>query len=389
MINMVLPWHEKYWRELWQLPQQLPHALLLMGPAGVGKQSFALALAARLLCERPPMAADTQQACGQCQACLWLASGQHPDFRLLQPEAEETEAARNEEAASPSAAANTPASGKRTGRKNGADAGAAAPARQLSGEVNQGPIRIDQVRALNDFVYTASHRAGRRVVVVHPAEMMNAAAANALLKILEEPPAGVHFILVANAWRKLLPTIRSRCRQLSFGRPSSQEAHAWLTTAAGGQGKPQAATQDMALDLLPLAGGAPLLAQRWAEQGRLTLLRRLIAPLETAPFDPLAMTATWQGLLKGETALSLAQIVDTLQKWVYDLLQLRLVAKRAPHYHLAWQAALDKLAAQANLEALLAVHQELLRLQAVAYHPLNSQLFLEDMAARYGRIFEK
>lgn len=394
MINKVFPWQERLWKQLMLAPEQLPHALLLMGPAGIGKQQFALALAARLLCEQAQVSTAAALACGQCNACQWLANGQHPDFRLVQPEAEDGEGASSEDGGGNSTAStNKSATGKRGGRKEPAIAEAATHHPLVLGEVSQGPIRIDQIRALNDFVYTASHRAGRRVVVVHPAEMMNPAAANALLKILEEPPAGVYFILVANAWRKLLPTIRSRCRQLSMGRPSSQEVQAWLALQGSARlatgGKAQGSGQGTAADLLPLAGGAPLLALRWSEQGRLDLLRRIIAPLESAPFDPVAMAASWAGLLKGEMALSLAQIVDTLQKWIYDLVQLRRVSKRAPHYHLAWQTSLNKLAPQADEVSLFAAYQELLRLQAVARHPLNSQLFLEDLAARYCRIFNK
>ena len=80
-------------------------------------------------------------------------------------------------------------------------------------------IRVDQIRELSDFLYLGSHRGRRRVAIVHPAESMNVHAANALLKGLEEPPAGAMFLLVAHHPARLLATIRSRCVVAAVPRP--------------------------------------------------------------------------------------------------------------------------------------------------------------------------
>lgn len=347
----IFDWQLPFWQQLLGEPGNLPHALLLAGPEGQGKLVFAQAMAARLLCERPGNSGaggNAVAACGECSSCNWLASGNHPDFRLVQPD-------DGEEAA------------------EGDAAGEAAPARSAARKPANGTIGIDQIRALADFVFVGSHRHGSRVVIVAPAEAMTPAAANSLLKVLEEPPAGVYFILVSGAWRKLLPTIRSRCRMVVFGRPDPALATQWLNA----EGVKAAAADE----LLRLAGGAPLLAAEWAMQGRLDLYRKAIEALADKPVDPVAMAAKWSALLKGEESFGLPQLVETVQKWVFDLIQLKLSGSL--QYHQAWRDKLETLATRASEANLLACYSDLLRIRAVARHPLNTQLFLEDMAARY------
>src|ERR1700679_2265424 len=152
---MIYNWHSKQWGRFLDLAQKLPHALLLHGPKGVGKFEFARAAANFLLCQRA--AAGLSQACGECIACLLLAQGNHPDFFLIQPESESVEAAEGE--AEPSAAEK---------KKK--------PSRQ---------IKISQIRDLLDSIQTGTHQGGRRVILLAPAESMNTATANALLKTLE------------------------------------------------------------------------------------------------------------------------------------------------------------------------------------------------------------
>jgi DNA polymerase-3 subunit delta' len=275
-----------------------------------------------------------------------LASDNHPDFRLIQPD--DGDEAPDEGAEE----VRTPATGRKTGR---------------------GPIRVDQIRALTDFVYLGSHRHGNRVVIVSPAESMNLAAANSLLKVLEEPPAGVYFILVSSSWRRVIPTLRSRCRVVTFGRPELPLADQWLT----GKGIAKSA------ELLRLVGGAPLLAVEWAEQGRLDSYNEVIEVLAGKPVDPVAMAAKWAALVKVEHSYGLPQLVETVQKWVFDLVLLKTAG--AVRYHDAWRSRLETLVAKASAAGLMTCHNDLLRIRAVAQHPLNTQLFLEDMATRYLR----
>lgn len=146
---------------------QMPHALLFIGNEGVGKGSTALALARALNCENRQ---SDQDACGQCRSCRLFATGSHPDFWRISPE----------------------------------------------GDAAQPQIKIEQIRELRRQVGYHPLVGNWRVVLFKPAETLNEAAANALLKTLEEPPEGNLFILTAIGERDLLPTIVSRCRRLTF-----------------------------------------------------------------------------------------------------------------------------------------------------------------------------
>jgi DNA polymerase-3 subunit delta' len=176
------PWLDTAWQRLLTTRARPAQALLLAGPRGVGKGALALAWAQALLCESP--AADGG-ACGQCAACHWFDAGSHPDFRHVTLQ-EKTS-------------------------KEGETRLATA-------------IEVEQAREAVDFVQLSTYRAGFRVVVVDPADSLNLAAANALLKVLEEPPLNTVFVLVSDQPRRLLPTIRSRCTRLDLGLPSAELA---------------------------------------------------------------------------------------------------------------------------------------------------------------------
>lgn len=347
MLINIYEWQKPLWQQLFADVESLPHAMLLAGPEGLGKLAFAQSMAARLLCEQGgSVKGQMGMACGRCNSCSWLVSGNHPDFRLIQPEDGDDAGVEESEANKSSAPSRTP---------------------------GQGPIRVDQIRALSDFVFLGSHRQGSRVAVIAPAESMNPAAANALLKVLEEPPAGVYFILVSSEWRRLIPTLRSRCRSIVFGRPDPALTEQWLAA----KGVKSAAT------LLRLTGGAPLLAADWAEQGRLESCKKALDALADKPVDPVSMAAIWSTVLKGAQGFGLPQLVETVQKWVFDLILLKMSG--GLRYHQDWRSKLEILATRATTTALLACYNDLLRIRAVVRHPLNTQLFLEDMATRYLR----
>ncbi|HWR39517.1 MAG TPA: DNA polymerase III subunit delta' [Patescibacteria group bacterium] len=139
----------------------VPHALLFVGPAGIGKQVAAQVTAAALLC-----VGDTVRPCGTCPSCRLNQRQVHPDLLRIGPD------------------------------------GAA--------------IKIDQIRGLQHEAALAPVMGERRVCIINDAELMTTQAANSLLKLLEEPPPGFLFILVAQDSRPLLPTILSRCCRLRF-----------------------------------------------------------------------------------------------------------------------------------------------------------------------------
>lgn len=199
---MIYPWQTDDWNRLQALRAHWPHALLLYGQAGIGKLAFARHLAKGFLCETPR---ENGEPCGACAACTWFEQGNHPDYRIVVPEAL---AAELPGAADEPKAADADEGGKK----------ARTPSKE---------IKIEQVRALVDFCGIASHRGGARVVVLYPAEALNVAAANALLKTLG-PPSGVVFLLASARVDRLLPTIVSRCRQWPMAVPAPDAAAAWL-----------------------------------------------------------------------------------------------------------------------------------------------------------------
>lgn len=205
-----LPWQKVHWQRLTSRFPHLAHALLLSGMAGTGKRLFADQLAAWLLCQnRQP-----QQACGECHSCQWLKADTHPNLIRLSPEID--------------------AKGKQS---------------QF--------IRIDQVRDLMPFVQQTGE--GWRVVIIEPAECLNTAAANALLKTLEEPGEHVTLILVSDQSLQLPPTIRSRLQQFKVGLVEPTEAATYVMQ----QGN---LSEVVAKLLLGLSGGAPLNALALKEQ---------------------------------------------------------------------------------------------------------------------------
>lgn len=230
------PWHLSAWQALHQRAQ-LPHALLLAGDAGTGKRRFADAFAASLLCEAP----RESQACGLCKACLLLSAGTHPDLHVVVPEALRAGVDPGEE-------------GDGSGRK-----------RKPSAE-----IRVDDIRQLRDFATQTAQFGGRRIVVIDPAEAMNANGANALLKTLEEPGPGLMLLLVCDAPAALLATIRSRCQMLRLPSPARMEALDWLARQTG---------DNAGAEALLAAAGSPLRALQIAGDDDWIRLRRQLAGL--------------------------------------------------------------------------------------------------------------
>ncbi|QEM81384.1 DNA polymerase III subunit delta' [Halomonas binhaiensis] len=211
-----LPWLMSRWHELVRLMDsgRLPHALLISGERGIGKQTLADALIARALCASPG-----EVACGQCHSCHMLKAGYHPDLLRVAPE-----------------------EGKRM-------------------------IRIDPIRQVNTFVSQTAQQGGYRVIEIKPAEAMNVAASNALLKSLEEPGVATLFVLLSDMPSQLLPTIRSRCQQWNLAVPAVDTCLPWLTERLGGE--------DEARFWLRAAAGQPLTALDMAEPQARALRQQL------------------------------------------------------------------------------------------------------------------
>jgi len=242
-VSTPPPWHAEPWRRLLERRERgsLPHALMLCGAPGLGKRGFSERLQRALLCDAPVEG----EACGRCRACRLLDAGTHPD--RIRVELEE--------------------------RKDG---------------VLRKEIVVQQIRALSEQLSKASQFGGWQIACIDPADAMNAAAANALLKTLEEPGASRLLVLVADAPWKLPATIRSRCQRIEFRLPDRDAALAWLGQA-GVRDAPAA---------LQAAAGNPGLALRWSEEGQLDERGKVHADLRALAEgrgEASEMAADWAG----------------------------------------------------------------------------------------------
>jgi DNA polymerase-3 subunit delta' len=238
---MTLPWHDEPWQRLQARRQRdaMPHALLLAGPAGLGKRAFAQRLVQGLLCQN----ARDGDACGECRSCLLFQAGTHPDVIAL-------------------------GFGL---RKDG---------------VQRSEIVVDQIRELSARLAKVSQFGGWQIATIEPADAMNVAAANALLKTLEEPAAQTLLLLVADAPWRLPQTIRSRCQRIEFQLPETAQAVAWLSAL----GVPEP-TQALAA-----AGGNPGLARALAEDGSLERRREVrkdLAALAAGRGEAMEVVRRW------------------------------------------------------------------------------------------------
>ena len=341
MSDQLLPWQSAPWRQLMQMRERFPHALLLHGPEGIGKTRFAEGLAQSLLCERPQ---PDGQACGACLACGWFQQYAHPDYRRVRPEILDESAASDDSEAEP-----------------------AKPAK--AGKSASREIKIEQIRALSDFMNISTHRRGRRVILLHPAEALNTVASNALLKTLEEPPPDTVFIMVSHNIDRLLPTILSRCRKVPMGLPDAAEALAWL----------KAQNVDDAESWLAEQGGAPLAALAEAQGGSREAINALLAHLAKPGADTVLKTAD---LLQKSAP---ADVTAWMQRWLYDVFSVKFSGKI--RYYPKYRREIDALALRADSLKLLAALKLASERRAIAEHPLSAKLFIEDMLLDYSTVF--
>ncbi len=209
--DLTFPWQRDNWSRLYNTAasSRIAHALLFMGPGGVGKYQFAIAFKNALLCSENTIA---EPACGKCRFCKME---HHPDYYEVTLEVDE-----------------------RTNKKSNV-------------------IKIDQIRKLIEYSHLHTHFGKAKVIIIHPAEKMNVNASNALLKILEEPPQDTYFVLISNESHQLSATIKSRCQAIKFTIPSFEESKQWLESHNVG-------SKD-AVSCLQFAYNAPLTAKNLAD----------------------------------------------------------------------------------------------------------------------------
>jgi DNA polymerase-3 subunit delta' len=343
MSNTIYPWQQEAWAQLQQMRARMPHAILFHGEAGIGKADFIEAFAQSLLCEA--VLADGH-ACGACASCGWFAQHNHPDYRRVRPEALEDE---------------MPEGDDETASK-GATKAAKTPSKE---------IKIEQIRALADFMNMSTHRQGLRVVVLYPAEALNTPASNALLKTLEEPPPGTVFLLSSNSLERLLPTILSRCRKFALPMPDHATALAWLKE----QGLADADSW------LREQGGAPLAALAQSTSDNREDMEALLQLLASPSVEAALKTA--DKLSKSP----LPALVSWVQRWLYDVFSYKLSGNI--RYYPRYQKQLAALAARVSTASLMRAIKSANERRAIAAHPLSPKLFLEDMLLDYTACIER
>lgn len=350
-MNEIYPWQVADWQKLTQRSHE-SGAVLLKGRKGTGKLAFARTFAQSLLCESP---APTGEGCGCCSGCRWFEQGSHPDFCQIEPEVlslAPDETGSGEGSASSAMHEETGSAGGKARKK---------PRQQIG---------VEQIRALAESMHLTSHRSGNKIILIHPAEVMNTAAANALLKNLEEPPAKTFFILVSHRPQQLLPTIISRCQQMTLTVPDRHVALAWL--AQQGVSQPEIC--------LAAAGGAPLSALEYDHADFLARYRLFIREI-SAPdkLDPVLL-AEETDRQKNE----LPVVVNWLQKWCYDLVSYRMTGKI--RYHPDMEPAIRSLSLKAEADAMIRFVRTLANTWQLSHYPLNSRLFLEEMLVSYAQL---
>jgi DNA polymerase-3 subunit delta' len=173
----VFPWLEVSFKQVSNriADAKLHHALLLQGPSGLGKSSFALQLGQLLLCK----ARQGDMACGQCKSCLLNTATTHPDLHVVESDKQ---------------------------------------------------IGVDQIRDAIKKLSSSAHMSGAKVLIIYDAHTMTESSANALLKTLEEPTANTYLLLTTDKPERLLPTIKSRCEKLTLPLPTLDSTLAWVKT---------------------------------------------------------------------------------------------------------------------------------------------------------------
>lgn len=298
----LLPWQQDLWSQLTKRvstpPHNLPHALLAAGMQGMGKRAFIWRFVAWLLCRQRDN--SPHGACASCESCQWLKSSTHPSLQVLPLISMPEHPTQTENHSKTKPLSSSKKSDKSTNVKS-AHKGTSSSAFK---------IKVDDIRDMQPFIYQGGQ--GMRICVLDHAEKMTIAAANALLKTLEEPQAQVHLFLISDSPAQLLPTIKSRVQQLALQQIESASARHYISQTLGDRAADTAEVEQ----LLRLANGAPLAA----------------VALARAPWyskRPLWLT-TWQALRSGKRSsvaasdywqgqLSVAEFIELSELMLLDI----------------------------------------------------------------------
>jgi DNA polymerase-3 subunit delta' len=336
----LAPWHDENWRLLRDRRARgsFPHALLLCGQHGLGKREFAERVVAMLLCER-----EADAPCGECRSCRLFANRSQrdpeetrPDGTLAQPKGHP---------------------GHPDVRFVGYVLNEKSSPKKMFSE-----LVVDQIRDLSAWLALPPQLGRAQVALIDPADELNMAAGNALLKTLEEPGDRRHLILVSSKPARLPATIRSRCQRMDFPLPSSAQAQAWLAA--------QGADANLATAALDAAGGNPGLALGWIQSGGLALREQVANDL--------------RGLCAGKSSA-----VEVANRWSKDDAETRLwfaatLVRDEAQAQLHGQSGPLALTQRSDFTKLSAWFEQANRARAQLRGPLRSELLLLEVLSLVG-----
>ncbi len=301
--------------------KRLAQAYLFHGDAHIGKRMTAVRLAQVLSCDRP-VPTETPDSCGQCRSCLQIAAQTHPDYFVIEPDAE-----------------------------------AATP-----------QIKIEQIRELEQqFVYRPLI-GEQKICLIDDADRMTIGAANALLKTLEEPPGHSLFILVTSRLHALPITIRSRCQALRFTSPARTQVEAALILQ-------RELPPDDARFLALLTDGriGEALTTNVAEvHTRQHECLTLVKP-ESLTSSTAILSAS-ESLAKSDRG---AETLRWLTRWIRDLVIVLVNGEHDQLLHLDQLPQLQRFAERANIDHLLTLLSDIEKHTQQATRHLNVQMALE------------
>lgn len=319
------PWLEAHWRRLTSYlhQQRIPQALLINGGVGLGTLELAENYARALLCESPDAA---YLPCGQCHGCHLLQAQTHPDFISISPE----------------------------------EAGKA--------------IGIDSIRQLIARLALKPQFQGHRVVLIHPAEALNNAAANAFLKCLEEPTERTSIVMVTEKAMKLPATIRSRCQKIIIEQPSEAVSLAWL----------EAQQIEHADKLLQMAQGAALLAKQYAEQNLLSVYEDYFkdwVKVAEGKTNVLQVAEQWSK----QEGVSLSVVLSWITQWLSFMMHLAYRAECPKEQKIPLQNLLQNV----DLKELYRYYDSVLLSLEKLDTQLNKQLMVEQLLIEWTRLYRR
>lgn len=320
--QLKLPWHAEPWTILskYLISNRIPQALLITGAQGLGKAFLAKQLSQSLICQRRE---KTGLACFSCSACQLFEAQTQPDLINIQPQ-----------------------------------------------EIGKS-ITINQIRTLLTQLSLKPQYEQYRVVIIHPADQMNHAAANAFLKCLEEPPERTVMILLANNISSLASTITSRCQQLSLTTPDIILSQQWLRS--------QKVTKDTEI-LVKMALGAPLLAYRYATEDMLPVRQTCftdwcaVAEHKTSPVQ---IAELWVNLASDH-------LLGWLLSWVMDLIKLLSMQNTSSIANNDFVDTLQEYTQRLDLKQMYQFYDLLLDSQQRLQTQLNKQLIYEQILMEWS-----